>query len=136
QGYGVPNAHRALREARSELHALPGGHLRPPHVEAGKLVFEYHNDAAANVALAGSFNEWGSRPCFFERVETGLWRAAITLPHGSRHHYKFIVDGSRWVEDPANGLQEPDGYGGLNSVVNLASAWTGPRPGQIERSGG
>jgi len=118
QGYGVLDARRAVEEAARESHALAAADFGPPRVEGGRLVFFYHDDAANGVALAGDFNGWGPSP--LEREEGGVWRVAIEPPPAGRYRYKFVVDGGRWTDDPANGLKEQDGFGGLNSVLDLA----------------
>jgi hypothetical protein len=43
------------------------------------------------------------------------------LPVG-QHAYKFLIDGTRWLDDPDTPRKAPDGVGGLNStlVVPLA----------------
>lgn len=118
QGYGVLDARRAVEEAAREIHPLGAENFGPPRVEGGRLVFIYHDDVANSVALAGDFNGWQPSPLKTE--EDGLWRVALALPHAGRYRYKFVLDGARWTEDPANGFKEDDGFGGLNSVLNLA----------------
>jgi serine protease AprX len=118
QGYGVLDACRAVCEAAREIHPLGAENFGPPRVEGGRLVFFYHDDAARKVALAGDFNGW--EPSHMKREEDGLWRVRLDLPAGGRYRYKFVVDGARWAEDPANGFKEHDGLGGLNSVLNIA----------------
>ena len=50
---------------------------------------------------------------------SGLWFAEIETPAAGRYQYKFIIDERRWVEDPSNGMKQPDNYGGLNSVLTI-----------------
>jgi 1,4-alpha-glucan branching enzyme len=70
--------------------------------------------------LAGDFNGWNPTRAFFVKDASGMWRAEIeTLPNGG-YGYKFVVDGERWTDDPSNGLKEPDGFGGFNSVLHIA----------------
>jgi hypothetical protein len=49
----------------------------------------------------------------------------MTIPAlaAGRYAYKFVVDGTRWIDDPANRLRESDGFGATNSrfVVRLSS---------------
>jgi serine protease AprX len=118
QGYGVLDARRAVEEAARESHQLGAGSFGPPRIEGGRLVFYYHDDAARRVALAGDFNGWEPAP--LEREADGLWRVRIDPPAGGSYRYKFVVDGARWAEDPANGFKEHDGFGGLNSLLNVA----------------
>jgi serine protease AprX len=119
QGYGVLNARRAVDHAAREMHALAHDHFQPPRAEMGKLVFFYHNDHAERVALAGDFNNWNGNHTRFVRTADGLWRAEIDSPPPGRYHYKFVIDGEQWMDDPSNGLKAPDNYGGFNSVLNV-----------------
>lgn len=76
--------------------------------------------AAQQVAVAGTFNHWD--PAATPLVRTGapgVWTATLTLPAG-QHQYAFVVDGARWVPDPAAPAVD-DGFGGgrRNSVLAL-----------------
>jgi serine protease AprX len=115
QGYGVVNANRAVASAQTEPHALNG--YTPPRVVNGRLMFTYHDDAANNVSVAGDFNEWNQAATPLKRNASGLWFTEILFPRSGQFQYKFVVDGQRWVEDPANGMKAPDNYGGLNSLL-------------------
>ena len=55
----------------------------------------------------------------FKRDGKGVWRAEIPIPSPGRYSYKLVVNRQRWVEDPSNGLKEPDNHGGLNSVLDI-----------------
>ncbi len=117
QGYGVVNASRAVESARTEQHALNGSGYSSPRVANGRLVFTFHDDVATSVSVAGDFNGWDQRATPLQRNKTGLWSTEILVPRAGQFQYKFIVDGRRWIEDPANGMKAPDNYGGLNSLL-------------------
>ncbi|MGH9882584.1 MAG: S8 family serine peptidase, partial [Pyrinomonadaceae bacterium] len=119
QGYGVVNARRAVELAKKENHTLKTVGCRPPRVENGRLLFIYHDDAAKSVTVAGDFNNWERAATPLSKDASGLWFAEIETPAAGRYQYKFIVDERRWIEDPSNGLKEPDNYGGLNSVLTI-----------------
>ncbi len=119
QGYGVINARRAIELAQREQHELNGLGCSPPRVENGRLVFLYHDDTAESVALAGDFNGWNSALTPLTKDGTGLWFAEIEALKAGRYQYKFIVNDSRWVEDPGNGMKVTDNYGGLNSILTV-----------------
>ena len=75
---------------------------------------------AEQVALAGTFNQWDPATTPLVRTATpGVWTATLTLPAG-QHQYAFVVDGARWVPDPAAPAVD-DGFGGgrRNSVLAL-----------------
>lgn len=119
QGYGVVNARRAVELALREEHELNTVGCSPPRVENGRLVFLYHNDDAKSVSLVGDFNSWNTALTPLRKDESGLWLAEVEAPKAGNYQYKFIVDGSRWLEDPSNGMKVPDNYGGLNSVLAI-----------------
>lgn len=117
QGYGVVDARQAVSLARSDTHhwqAIIGG---PPRVEDGKVLFFYYGDEASTVGLAGEFNDWDSNKTRLQKDEQGMWRAAIAAPPPGLYHYKFVINGEWWFEDPTNGMKAPDDHGGLNSVL-------------------
>lgn len=120
QGYGMLNARRAVEVAAGERHSETACFACPPRIAGGKLVFNYHDDAARSVALVGDFNGWDAAQTRFVKQRAADWRAEIAPPPPGRYQYKFVVDEARWVDDPGNAVKEADGYGGLNSVINLA----------------
>ncbi len=84
--------------------------------------FEYRDAAATSVWVSGSFNGWGATVAMgavpLERGMDGVWRVQRTLPRG-RHLYKFIVNGTNWIPDPANMNREADGFGSFNSIIEV-----------------
>ena len=120
QGFGVLNARRAVVEATREQHEAETVFFCPPRVNSDKLEFTYHDDAAKSVALAGDFNGWISTATRCERESDGVWRARIELLPPGRYRYKLVVNGERWIEDPANAMKEPDEYGGFNSILHIS----------------
>lgn len=87
--------------------------------------FEYDetnwHEAVSTVEVSGSFNTWAEPPAApaLTRGNDGVWRLTLTLGPGS-HSYKLIVNGT-WIADPANPNTEPDGFKGVNSVIELCS---------------
>jgi serine protease AprX len=117
QGYGVVNARRAVALATTEQHTLNVVGCSPPRVENGRLLFVFHDDAAASVSVAGDFNEWNPLATPLKRNDSGLWSTQVGVTGMGRFEYKFVVNGQRWLEDPSNGMKTPDNHGGLNSVL-------------------
>lgn len=79
--------------------------------------FELVAPLAHRVALAGSFNAWSDSTIPFARSSTtGAWTVTVPLPPGE-HQYLFVIDGERWVPDPAAHAQVRDEFGQSNSVL-------------------
>ncbi|MEO8427179.1 MAG: glycogen-binding domain-containing protein [Verrucomicrobiota bacterium] len=76
--------------------------------------FEYINDVARKVCLAGSFNDW--RPEGTELIPQGggKWAKDLMLTPGS-YEYRLVVDG-QWLADPNARESVPNPFGGQNSV--------------------
>jgi len=74
---------------------------------------------AQRVTLAGTFNEWDAAVTPLIRgSEAGVWTTTLALPVG-QHQYSFVIDGQRWVADPA-AAKVDDGFGRANSVLAVA----------------
>ncbi len=119
QGYGAFNAPAAVKQAQTEIHTLHQTQFHPPRVVLRKLIFCYHDDSAGNVSLAAEFNNWDHSRHSLAKDENGIWRIELPTPAPGSYRYKFVVDQQKWVDDPSNGLKEPDGYGGFNSILNI-----------------
>jgi AMP-activated protein kinase-like protein len=93
----------------------------PPPPLAPKMVtvrFVLVAPEAQQVAVAGTFNQWDAGATPLVRAgAAGVWTATVTLPAGN-HQYAFVVDGARWVPDPAAPTVN-DGFGRRNSVLTL-----------------
>jgi len=77
--------------------------------------------AAKQVTLAGTFNRWDPGTTALARVgDDGVWTVTLGLPAG-QHQYAFVVDGQRWVVDPAAPAVD-DGFGRKNSLVSVSVA--------------
>lgn len=79
------------------------------------VAFEYFDPGARTVAVAGDFNQWSPSARPLRRDAGGRWSVSVKLPPGT-YHYRFVVDGDRWVEDPLNNERAANDYGTFNSV--------------------
>lgn len=80
--------------------------------------------SAKHVSVAGTFNQWDRDAAPLMRAGSGgVWTLTLTLPVG-QHQYAFVVDGERWVADPAAPGVD-DGFGRRNSVVAVIAQGAG-----------
>ncbi len=102
---------------------LPGLARRAPRAgsSAGTKVelvrFQIAAAGADRVVLIGDFNGWDPQAAPMERASgTDTWAVTVAVPRG-RHLYAFLVNGRRWLADPAAPLAPEDGFGVPNSVL-------------------
>ncbi|MCS7083172.1 MAG: hypothetical protein N2561_08695 [Bacteroidetes bacterium] len=74
---------------------------------------------AERVAVAGTFNNWSTEAWLLEDPDgDGIWTGEILLPPG-RYEYMIVVDGERWMPDPAAPAFVEDGFGRRNALLVL-----------------
>lgn len=79
--------------------------------------FELRAPGARQVALAGSFNGWSDSTIVFSpAAEADVWTVTVALRPGE-YQYLFVVDGERWIPDPAAHAQVEDEFGQTNSLL-------------------
>jgi Glycogen recognition site of AMP-activated protein kinase len=102
----------------------------PDAVEAGdasrlcahSFIFDPKGKTLTTVHVAGSFNGWpktiagGGWPL---TLGGGFWTATRDLAPG-HYAYKFVLDETQFIPDPANPSSEPDGFGSTNSLLDIA----------------
>ncbi|HEX4600709.1 MAG TPA: isoamylase early set domain-containing protein [Gemmatimonadales bacterium] len=82
--------------------------------------FVLYAPGAKRVTVAGTFNQWDQNAAPLVPAGTsGVWTTTLALPIG-QHQYAFVVDGRRWVADPA-APAVGDGFGRRNSVVAVTT---------------
>jgi serine protease AprX len=119
QGNGVVVPGRAVAAALREVHGHLDDEPLSPYADGSMIHFVYHDRRARQVAVIGDFNDWNPRMLAMGASEQGCWHALMPRPAPGEYHYKFLVDGDRWLDDPENGLKAIDGYGGFNSVLMI-----------------
>jgi serine protease AprX len=122
QGAGAVNPGVAVARALAERHSASAYPHHSPARSAKGVVFSLHDHAAAKVRVMGSWNGWAEPGEPAKVIEPGFWEtAALPLPPGD-YAYKFLLDGKRWLDDPANPAKLHDGSGGFNSALKLPAA--------------
>ena len=70
----------------------------------------------AKLAVVGSFNSWNPNTSPMSKTDDGKWETTVILSPG-KYSYKFLIDNKIRISDPACELKEPDGFGGINSII-------------------
>ncbi len=75
---------------------------------------------AGTVSVAGDFNGWDPAGWTLSRPRAGgPWELEVRLRKGRLYAYNFVVDGERWIPDPAGLETVQDGFGGESSLLKL-----------------
>jgi 1,4-alpha-glucan branching enzyme len=82
--------------------------------------FELRAPDARDVAVVGNWNRWDPQAQKLGDPDgDGVWEIEIPLKRGEEHQYQFLIDGTNWIPDPDAPLQVDDGFGGVNSVLQI-----------------
>lgn len=119
QGAGALAAGAAVAQALREQLLGQGSFSERPMVGNGRIVLTFLDPKAHRVQVLGSWDGWQMPGLEMEQLEEGVWQAERPLLPNGHYHYKFLVDGRRWLDDPTNPCKAWDGYGGFNSVLVL-----------------
>ncbi len=130
-------SYRAFSIALLALSAEPADHTRDslidafwerlvfahqvPYAQGDSVAFLYRGDASA-VAWNGDFNRWGNDSTVASTgtrlPNTDIWIFEHTLPSDARIDYKVVINGTEWMLDPANPIQQWSGFG-PNSALKM-----------------
>jgi hypothetical protein len=97
---------------------------------AASVTFVLVAPQARSVALAGDFNDWDASRVQMRREASGIWTVDVPLTPG-RYRYVFVVDGRRFVADPAAALAAGDDFGTPTSVVTIGGGGTRAAGGSL-----
>jgi len=124
-GRGVDTAPQAAPSGRPTFASQ--GDAAPTHVVRFVLAAPSvsSGSSVSRVTLVGDFNGWNAEatPMRWDAAARA-WTTVVALPAG-RYVYAFVLDGRRWVADPAAPMAPEDGFGASNSVVVVAPATGG-----------
>jgi len=94
--------------------------LGPGSNETIVVRFELQAPEARDVAVVGNWNRWDPEAQKLEDPDgDGIWEIEIPLKRGEEHQYQFLIDGQNWIPDPEAPLKVEDGFGGVNSVLQI-----------------
>jgi hypothetical protein len=102
--------------------ATPAPPLLPAHASTARpIVFELDVAGARTVQVLGDFNGWSRESSRMQRSADGRWRLTTLLPPG-RYVYAYLVDGARFVRDPARDAVEDRDFGVTGSELVVSEA--------------
>jgi len=122
QGAGAVDAGTSVAFALRATKGALAGYANSPFPHAGGVRFLLFRSGASRVEVRGSWNDWSETGLEAAQLEPGVWIADLQgLPPG-RYAYKFLIDGTKWIDDPSNSRKAPDGAGRFNTVLIVPGA--------------
>jgi 1,4-alpha-glucan branching enzyme len=94
--------------------------IRKVRGERGMVAVTFALDpgvAADAVAVAGDFNDWSVDANPMTRRSDGSFDATMVLEAGREYHFRYVLDGDRWVNAWDADDYAPNVFGGEDSVV-------------------
>lgn len=74
---------------------------------------------AATVNLVGDFNGWNKEEIVLKKNKTGNYSVTVNLETGKDYHYRYLIDGDKWVNDWKADYYAPTEFNSENSVIRL-----------------
>jgi 1,4-alpha-glucan branching enzyme len=84
-----------------------------------KVTFIVPAEAAKNVAVAGSFNQWSVVATPLKKLKNGTFKGTIDLESANSYEFRYVIDGTYTNETEADGLAWSDFASAENSILNL-----------------
>jgi hypothetical protein len=84
------------------------------------VTFRLLKDAAGEasvVTIVGDFNNWSHEAMPMKLQKNGDYVISLELETGKEYHFRYLVDGSRWENDPLADKFTPNEFGENNCVV-------------------
>ena len=87
---------------------------KPGHV---RVVFELPASIWADrIFITGDFNNWDKTATPLRQDRNGVWQATLDLRAGSRHEFRYLIDGQWSTDFHADGCTT-NVHGSQNSIV-------------------
>ncbi len=81
-----------------------------------KVKFVVNVDDAETVEIHGLNSDW-ENSVVMSKKKDGSFSCDISLPKNTQHEFKYRVNETRWLNEPEADLEEPNVFGGKNSVI-------------------
>ncbi len=83
-----------------------------------KVKFTYNSENAETVEILGLNSDW-ENSIVMSKKKDGSFTCDVSLPKNTQHEFKYLVNETSWVNDPEADGENPNAFGGSNSVIVL-----------------
>ncbi len=83
-----------------------------------KVKFTFQVENAETIEILGLNSDW-ENSIVMSKKKDGSFTCDVSLPKDSKHEFKYLVNETEWINEPAADEQLPNEFGGNNSVIIL-----------------
>ena len=83
-----------------------------------KVKFILNIDHAETVEILGLNSDW-LNSIVLSKKKDGTFSKEVSLPKNLKQEFKYLVNKAEWINEPDADIQEPNEFGGTNSVLIL-----------------
>ncbi len=83
-----------------------------------KVKFTFNFKNAETVEILGLNSDWGNS-IVMSKKKDGSFTCDVSLPKNTQHEFKYLVNETLWVNEPEADSENPNVFGGSNSVVYI-----------------
>ena len=81
-----------------------------------KFIAAFEN--AETIEILGLNSDW-ENPIEMNRKKDGSFSCDVSLPKNTQHEFKYLINETIWVNEPEADGENPNVFGGSNSVINI-----------------
>ena len=83
-----------------------------------KVKFELNVENAETVEILGLNSDW-ENSIVMRKKKDGTFTSDVSLPKNLKQEFKYLVNKTEWLNETEADEQQPNGFGGSNSVIIL-----------------
>ncbi|WP_088340566.1 isoamylase early set domain-containing protein [Robiginitalea sediminis] len=82
-----------------------------------KVTFTVPAEEASKVAVVGDFNNWNPKGSMLKKLKNGTFKGTFDLPQEQTFEFRYLVDGSTYINDEAADRYQWNDYAGAENAV-------------------
>ena len=72
---------------------------------------------ADQVAVVGEFNDWDPSAHLLSQSRDGTWKVSLALDKHRRYEFRYLLNGTDWLNEWSADEYVPNRSGGFNAVL-------------------
>jgi hypothetical protein len=81
-----------------------------------KVKFTFKDESAETVEILGLNSDW-QNAIIMSKKKDGSFTCDVSLPKNTQHEFKYRINEELWINEPEADSQNPNEFGGSNSVI-------------------